>query len=432
MKGHLRFAILLLVLCSEPIYAQTNVIVRSQGGAELLQTVCGLLGCDVVRSLNDPAGQLFLLHPPGLINPYLFLSLLTLQTGILDAELDSLIQIVGPPSLGVLSVPSGLLDSRPIGFAGDAVWNGYASQPAAAKIRAPLARSTYDVDGAGIVAVIDTGVDGSHPALSDVVIPGYDFTRNQAGTASETADVSQSTAAIVDGSPTPVNSSTVAVLDQSTAAIVDQPGYAAFGHGTMVAGIIHLVAPRARIMPLKAFKANGQGYCSDVIRAVYWAVSRKASVLNMSFSMTVPSSELKQALDYAVSRRATPVAAAGNNGSAVLVYPAAFDNTMGVASTNMFDRRSSFSNYGNSLVWVAAPGEGIISTYPFSTYAAGWGTSFSAPFVSGSAALLDDLLPGITYQTSATAIAHAQPIGSGMGNGRLDAYLALQWLSSLR
>ncbi len=432
MKGCLKYAILLLVLCSQPSYAQTNVIVRSQAGASLLQTVCRLLGCEVIRGLNDPGGQLFLLRPPGLISPTLFLSILTLTTGIVDAELDSLIQIVGPTSLGVLPVPGGLLDSRPVNFAGGPVWNGYASQPAAARIRAPLARTVFDVDGAGIVAVIDTGVDGTHPALSDVVIPGYDFTRNQAGTASETADVTQSTAAIVDGSPTPVNSSTVAVLDQSTAAIVDQPGFAAFGHGTMVAGIVHLVSPRARIMPLKAFKANGQGYASDVIRAVYWAVSRKASVLNMSFSMTASSYELKQALDFAISHRATCVAAAGNSGSHVLVYPAAYSNTMGVASTDMLDRRSSFSNYGNDLVWVAAPGEGIISTYPFSTYAAGWGTSFSAPFVSGTAALLVDFLPGIDHQTSATAIAHAQPIGSGMGNGRVDAYLALRWLSSFR
>ena len=72
--------------------------------------------------------------------------------------------------------------------------------------------------------------------------------------------------AILDGEPGFVNQSTMAILDQSTMAILDGPDYAAFGHGTMVAGVIHLTAPRARVLPLKAFKANGSGYASDVLR----------------------------------------------------------------------------------------------------------------------------------------------------------------------
>jgi len=68
---------------------------------------------------------------------------------------------------------------------------------------------------------------------------------------------------------------------------------------------------------------------------------------------------------------------------------------MGVASTTDQDTRSSFSNFG-MIVWVAAPGEAIVTTYPFNTYAAGWGTSFSAPFVSGGAALLHNLNAPLT------------------------------------
>jgi subtilisin family serine protease len=83
-------------------------------------------------------------------------------------------------------------------------------------------------------------------------------------------------------------------------------------------------------------------------------------------------------------------------------------------------------------VWVAAPGEGIVSTYPYGTYAAGWGTSFSAPFVSGTAALLINVSAGVNQQTAAAAIANAQPISStGMGNGRLDTYMAVQsWVTT--
>src|SRR6185503_1001514 len=102
--------------------------------------------------------------------------------------------------------------------------------------------------------------------------------------ADEKGDVQQSTAAVVDGvGPAYVNQSTAAVVDQSTAAVVDDAGYSAYGHRTMVAGIVHLVAPTARILPLKAFKADGTGYTSDVIRAIYRAVQQNANVLNMSF-----------------------------------------------------------------------------------------------------------------------------------------------------
>src|SRR5260370_24985093 len=102
-------------------------------------------------------------------------------------------------------------------------------------------------------------------------------------------------------------------------------------------------------------------------------------------------------------------AGGGNDGSPApphFVYPAALQtDVMGVASTSDFDTRSTFSNYGNAILWVAAPGEAIITTYPFSTYAAGWGTSFSAPFVSGWAALMRNLRNDINKSSAASAFA---------------------------
>lgn len=113
-----------------------------------------------------------------------------------------------------------------------------------------------------------------------------------------------------------------------------------------------------------------------------------------------------------------------------IVYPAAYQNdVMGVASTSDTDTRSSFSNFGDAIVWVAAPGEAIITTYPFSTYAAGWGTSFSAPFVSGAGALLLNVDPATNESKAAAAMAHAVPVGAGMGNGRLDLVQTLQSVS---
>lgn len=87
------------------------------------------------------------------------------------------------------------------------------------------------------------------------------------------------------------------------------------------------------------------------------------------------SLEFNKSMDYANQNGVICAASAGNDGIQETVYPAAYQNdVMGVASTSDSDTRSSFSNYGNSIVWVAAPGEGVISTYPFSTYAAGCGT----------------------------------------------------------
>ena len=98
---------------------------------------------------------------------------------------------------------------------------------------------------------------------------------------------------------------------------------------------------------------------------------------------------------------------------------------MGVASTNNQDQRSSFSNYGQDLVWVTAPGEGIISPYPYGTYAAGWGTSFSAPFVSGGAALIRSAVSTANQTTAAQALAHAKYINSSLNKGRMDLYQAV-------
>jgi subtilisin family serine protease len=205
--------------------------------------------------------------------------------------------------------------------------------------------------------------------------------------------------------------------------------YAAFGHGTMVMGVIHLVAPTAQLMPLKTFKSDGTGFLSDILRAVYYAVGNNTNVINMSFDTQTNSRELRKALNYANQNNIISVASAGNEGQSappLTVYPAEWQNdVMGVASTSNQDTRSSFSNYGNAIVWVAAPGEAIVTTYPFGTYAAGSGTSFSAPFVSGGSALLLRRQANASQSLAGRAMAHAQPVGPQMGNGRLDLVQAL-------
>ena len=251
--------------------------------------------------------------------------------------------------------------------------------------------------------------------------------------------LNQSTAGVIDGSTqvAVLNQSTAGVIDQGTAQVINQAQYSAFGHGTMTAGIVHLVAPNAGLMPLKAFNANGTGYASDVLRAIYYAVDHRAKVISMSFEFASPSLELANAINYAASNSVICVASAGNDGAMAIVYPAGLPNVIDVASTSNTNQPSSFSNYGTPPVWISAPGEAVMSTYPFNTYAVGWGTSFSAPFVSGTVALMASVnwWSGffLNQRTAANALSHAQPIDeSQYGFGVLDTYQAVQaWKNSL-
>ena len=406
---------------------QQGVIVRTNLGLLGLKNVCLSKGCTVVGNLDGNVGQVFLVRPAQGLIPQLLADVLNLVNGILDAEPDQTLTI--PPNENNQSTastaPQGLWDNTPVNYYGTSVTHGYVNQPAAQIIRVAQAHSVFNVSGAGIVADIDTGVDPNHPALQGVLLAGYDFTRNQPG-GSELNDISMS-------APPPcqtcaaayVNQHTAAMLDQHTAAMLDGSQYAAFGHGTMVMGVIHLVAPTAQLLPLKSFSANGNGSLSNILAAIYYAVQNHASVINMSFDLTTSSTELADAINYANKNNVILAASSGNDGKQEMVYPAGLQNVMGVASTNNQDQRSTFSNYGNQIVWVAAPGEGVITTYPFATYAAGWGTSFSSPMVAGTASLLVNMQSTTSQNQASWAIAHAKWIGLNMGNGRLDVYGSL-------
>jgi subtilisin family serine protease len=322
-----------------------------------------------------------------------------------------------------------LADTSLVGFYDASARTSYVNQPAAALVRLPDVRPVATGSGA-VVAIIDTGIDPSHPLLSPRVVPGYDFVRDIPGPASELLDLDQSPSALLDANPSgldtsaAVNQSTSAILDQSPSFLQDRTTLpATFGHGTMVAGIVHLVAPEASIMPLKAFRATGVSNTFDIIRAIYYAVEHGAKVINMSFSLAGYSAELLRALEFATDSGVICVASAGNDGKREpLIYPASSPNVMAVAASNDFDVRSWFSNYGQDLIHVAAPGEGIITTFPGGRYAAAWGTSFSAPFVTGAAALLVQVDPGTNQYRAADDLSHAARLTEELGHGRLDLY----------
>jgi subtilisin family serine protease len=324
------------------------------------------------------------------------------------------------------------VDRTLVGFYNDLVWSGYANQPAVGVTAVDTAHALKQQGRGVIVAIIDTGIDLRHPHLSRRLLDaGYDFTANREG-ASE-GELVQSTAAILDGDTcdeAEVVQSTATILDarlrqscapailnQSTAAILDSdtiqalagepPLPAAYGHGTMVAGLVHLVAPRAKILPLKAFKADGSGRSSDIAQAIYYAVFRGAQVINMSFTFAQRSHEVMWATAYAALRGVVLVGSAGNHGLEMRAWPAEHKWVVGVGSTNLNDIRSSFSNHGYDVFKVGAPGENLITTYPGGRYAAVSGTSFSAALVSGAVALMKQAAPLLSWGTTDDVVVQA-------------------------
>jgi Subtilase family len=455
MRRRTLILVLLIGTCSQPALAQgllggvlsnlgsalsgltspkPGVIVRTNMGLGGLQLACLLHGCTVVGNLDGNQKQVFLVRPVNGLLPNLLASVLQLVSGIIDAEPDQVLTIPPNPTAPDTSnaPPAGLWDTTPVNYYGTTVTDGYVNQPAAQIIQISQAHSNFNVSGSGIVADIDTGVDPTHPALQGVLLQGWDFTRNQAG-GSEMNDVSITAPPPCDSCPAAyVNQHTAAMLDQHTAHMLDGTGYEAFGHGTMVLGVVHLVAPTARLLPLKAFGPDGNGSLSNILAAIYYAVQNHANVINMSFDFTQSSTELNNAITYANNNHVILVASSGNDGENEMVYPAGLKNVMGVASANNQDQRSSFSNYGDQVVWVAAPGEGVITTYPFGLFAAGWGTSFSSPMVAGTASLILNLQPNDAQSQAAWAISHAKFIGLNMGYGRLNAAWALTAVSPLQ
>jgi subtilisin family serine protease len=428
--------IVLLLSVPKPAAAQNRYIVRSTGGLSSVLNLCNLLRCQVQGGLDGQVGQTFLVTSSNNLLANLVngaLNLVESLLGIVSVEADRLLPI---PQRPLPSIPSGLYDTAPVNYYGTIVWHGYAAQPAAQIIRLQDAQNGFRIGGTGIVAVIDTGVDVNHPVLQAVLLPGYDFTRNQPG-ASEWLDVSEFQNGYIDTNsqdqqPGYVQQSTAAVLDQSTAAVLDGPDYTAFGHGTMTSGLVHLAAPKAQILPLKAFSSNGTGYLSNIVAALYYATQHHANVVNMSFDLTSNSPSLTQAVSYANKAGVVLVAAAGNENTSAAVYPAALNNyVVGIASTTNWDTRSSFSNYGSIDVLIAAPGENVVSTFPGGTYASASGTSFSSPLVAGTAALMLSARSSLNQNQAANALSHAVQLTPDLNHGRLDVYQAVSaWVNS--
>ncbi len=272
-------------------------------------------------------------------------------------------------------------------------------QWALSKIQAPDAwELSVGAEGL-IVASVDTGVNPNHPDLAGRVLPGYNFVSN-------TADAMDDNSHGTFG-----------------AGIIAAPG----DNGVGVAGMCW----RCQILPVKVLDNEGGGYSPGIALGIRWAADHGARIINLSLGGPGPSQLIHESIQYAVSKGILVIAAAGNEADEdnPVEYPAAFDEVFSVGATDENNSRTFFSNYGPYLD-LTAPGLHITSTGgegDLYGYASESGTSFSAPYVSGAAALIWSINPQLSDRDVMRLLAQsADDLGKPgpddeYGFGRLNA-----------
>lgn len=263
------------------------------------------------------------------------------------------------------------------------------------KIGAPAAWDTANGQGVTI-AILDTGVDGTHPDLTPKMVPGWNMYDNN----SDTRDI--------------------------------------HGHGTAVAGTaaaignngvgVASVAPNAKIMPLRIADPSGYGYYSTIAQGLSWAADHGANVANISFLGVAGSASIQSAAQYFKSKGGVTVVAAGNNGIDEGI--AASDTVIAVSATDSSDAKTSWSSFG-SFVDISAPGASIWTTTNGGGYGAWSGTSFASPVVAGVVGLMKSANPLLSpTQIESLLFANTVDLGNPgkdawFGSGRVNAGAAV-------
>jgi len=266
-------------------------------------------------------------------------------------------------------------------------------------IKADYAWNTNTGSDTVLVAVVDTGIDYTHPDLMANYVPlGYDWVNNH------------------------------------TAPMDDH------GHGTHCAGIIAATLnnnigiagiAQVKVMAEKALNATGYGTSTDLANAIIHATDQGAKIISNSWGSNVSSSVIQDAITYATTKGVLVLASAGNSGINTPQYPGAYDEVICVTATDHNDQLAEFSTYGD-WVDVAAPGVEIASTYPNNSYAFRSGTSMACPHAAGTAALIWSQYPNMTadlvrYQLERTSDDLGPTGFDGFyGHGRINAKKAVE------
>lgn len=383
-------------LAAGATYRTSQVVARlNPASGATIDAINATYGTSTLRQLAGSPG-IYLLQTPGGKDAQLIAEAMATDLRLQFAEPNFIAQ---PPEADPIRIKGfGSADPAP-----------YTGQYAASMLGLARAQA-IDRGQRAIVAVIDTGVQPRHPALQAALVAGYDM---------------------LDGDAQPDD--TTNGIDDDGDGLVDE----AAGHGTHVAGIIHLVAPAARIMPLRAIDSDGTGDEFAIARAIDFAISHGANVINLSLGTPAESALFKDMARAATRAGAVVVAAAGNIGSSQKQYPAATSCVLAITAIGPADIKPDFANFG-SWVDVAAPGVAIYSTIPQDAYAYWGGTSMATPFVAGQAALIHSLRPALNPREAAAVIVGsaqsldaANPTYSGeLGYGRVDIGASMALLAA--
>ena len=400
---------------SQPDSPQPNSRIRNRGDLVAL-ALCAILGSGpTVAFAADPSGQ-------GVSDQWVRGRILVMpRAGLADSELGKIVGEHGgkareigktriyivdlPPSASETAVIQQLSRNPHLKFAeldqrvapGLVTNDPYAgSQWHLQKIGA---QSAWDLSqGSGVtIAILDTGVDGSHPDLSAQMVSGWNFYDNN----SNTSDV--------------------------------------HGHGTAVAGAaaattnngagVASVAGRSMIMPVRIADANAYASWSTVAQGLSYAADHGARVANISYVGVAGSLSVQNAAQYMKSKGGLVIVCAGNNGINENIAP---NSTMiPVSATDSNDQLTSWSSYGN-FVMISSPGQDIWTTTRGGGYQTWWGTSLASPVVAGTVALMMAAKPSAANTTVenflySTAVDLGAP-GRDIyyGYGRVNAAAAVQ------
>ena len=201
----------------------------------------------------------------------------------------------------------------------------------------------------------------------------------------------------------------------------------------MLAGIIARIAPSAMILPVRVMNGDGVGTMMNVAKGLHYAVKAGARVVTMSFGSSKLTAAMKDVIDEANNAKVIMVAAAGNDGTNQMQYPALRSGVIAVTSVESNNSKSVYADYGPAIA-IVAPGSGIRSTYVDGGYATWSGTSFSVPFVAAEAVMIVSRCPQLPPNSVTDAIRRTarsvdtyNPLYKGqLGKGMIDIEAAVK------
>ncbi len=428
---------------------------RRRAGLRFVRVICFMAAAALVVPLVEPSAALGREENPsqrgsGAVSDAL---LVRMRSGVADAETATILSRAGATELGRIDDPSGRMNdplgrtddpsgrmNDPLGLMNESLGAIHVVSVAAAQrdfarrvlqadprvvsveddatasaavtpsdphwekqwnARRVRAGGAWDVtrgDKGVIIAIVDTGVDSSHPDLRGRMVRGWDFHNND---------------------PNPYDDDGHGTAVATTAA-------AAGNDGVGIAGMCW----QCRIMPVKVLNGKGHGSHSNIAAGVIWAADHGADVINMSIAGLSATTLLGNAVAYAQRKGSIVVAAAGNFGTSRRTFPAAYPGVISVAATNDLDRLYRWSNRGN-WVTMAAPGCAF-SGRPHARWAWLCGTSLAAPIVSGTLGLMESVVPRLSRTRLTAMLTNSTAnVRTSTRSGRLDATRAVRAVLSV-